>query len=270
MGQKSIFLALLLPLAACAGSGANPVTGGDGDETTSTSGIPEALSVDMASATFDPDAETLTITGLAFDGSPAEAEYTRQAGLDIGDFQAYDLGESSRRYVALFKAGTYTQAGAAATDYALANQHGGTTYERLGGYNQPTQGNAKYGGSDTYAAVLTTSNVNNPDRVSGDVTLYVDFNQSLVEGEVTNRQVVGGGALADVVLKEAALESGTFFGDAVEPDATPLGKYGGTLGGPNAEEVAGVVVLGSDTDTAEYGAFVAPQTCISPPAASCP
>lgn len=281
MGQKSIFLALLLPLAACAGSGANPVTGGDGDETTSTSGIPETLSVNLESATFDPDAQTLTITLPPFDGSPGDAEYTRQAALDTGGFQAYDLQEngSSRRYVALFKAGTYTQAGAVATNYALANQFGGTTYGRLDVYGAPTQGIATYEGS--YAAVLTTANVDTgegPNRVTGEVLLNVDFNQSLIEGEVTNRELIDNAgatvaAMDSVVLRQTAVESGTFFGDVVTAAADDLGDYGGTLGGPNAEEVAGVLVFvpdGSDASVTEYGAFVAPQTCISSPGTPCP
>lgn len=278
MESKYILVAAMLSVAAC-GNGGGSSNSGSGGTSTSSSDVPASLAGNLESAEFDQTNETLTITLPPFDGSPGTADYNRNAALDVGSFQAYDLEEnqSSRRYIAMFKSGNHVKVGAVGTEYYLANQYGGTIYGRVGVYDTPSEGVATYEGD--YAAVLTVPQANpgdGPSRVSGDAQLIVDFNQALVEGQVTGRTIVDDGtSLDDVVLRATALENGAFFGDVTNAAAKDLGDYGGVIGGPNAEEVGAVLVftpddLGTDPANTEYGAFVGDQTCITSPGVTCP
>ncbi len=253
--------------------------------------MPADLAGNLSSAVYNAGAGTLTVTMLPFDGSPSGAAYNRQSTLDVGSYQAFDLQENgaSRRYLALFQQNGNVWAGAVATEYRFANKYGGTIYGRADVYSGPTTGIASYQGS--YAAVLTVP-INSsgtpagPIRIAGTATLNVDFNQQLVEGQVTNRHVVDSanlagqsatlaalsGGMANVELKSGGLSSGTFHGDVTDPGGNKLGTYGGVVAAGSASApgsaVAGVLVFtptdaGQTPNYTEYGAMVLPLKCYS-------
>ena len=276
MIKKFFAIAGLFQLAACGspvtdlnGNYVGPALGGGTPG--AIAGVPAELSVDLGAVEYDSVNETLKVTLLPFDGSPVETSYIRDATRDVGGFQAYELQENqfSRKYTALFKDGNFASAGVVATNYNLGNEFGGATYGRPSGYTAPTIGIATYTG--TYAGVQTTTNTvtgTGPNRVSGDVLLNVDFNDARVEGEVTNMQIVDGGAsLQDLTMVQTAVDGGSFFGEVRILEIT-VGDYGGNLAGPNADEAAGALVF-DRSGIREYGAFVLPQLCISAPGTNC-
>lgn len=298
---------LVLALAACGGNPLNNGGPGSGSSSGGTTGggtttVPAELAVNLSSAVYDSTNGTLIVTLPPFDGSPVAAAYQRNASLDIGSYKAFDLEENAaaRRYIALFQTAGDVTAGAVATEYRYANQYGGTTYGRADVYTGPTTGIASYQG--TYAAVLTVPiddtdpnpSVRGPIRVTGAARLNVDFNQQLVEGNITGRKIVDdpatliglastaygtNGTLSDVELQQTALSSGTYNGNVTTPGGNKLGTYGGVVGAGTASapgaNVAGVVVFtptefGSNKNYTEYGALVLPLSCYSTAGHPCP
>ena len=85
----------LAVVSAC--SGGNPWVedgdGGDGANTAPT--IPVELAGDLSGVTYNPTAQTLTVTGVSLDNSPYEVVYTRKAALDRNGYEAYTTQDGS-------------------------------------------------------------------------------------------------------------------------------------------------------------------------------
>lgn len=236
--------------------------------------VPATLTDDLGASIYDASAETLQVSLLPFDGSPVIAEYARSAGLDISGYQAYVLEENSsaRRYYALFKELDHVNAGAVGTDVDFNTYFGGTTFNVLTAATIPGEGIATY--QAPYAGLWSVTNGNEgdgPTRVTGVGMINIDFNDNVVEGEIRARVTEDGDAMPQMTLFFTELEGSTFIGKVKDTlSADTRGVYGGALGGPNAAEVAVVMVFEPIADTPnEYGSFVADQTCISSAGSPC-
>ena len=271
-------------LGACtAGSDVPGGPGGGGGG--STDGIPEALSKNLNAAVYNPRNQTLTVELQSLDASPFTATYTRNAALDVNGYEAYEVSETSRQrhFVALFKTSARgTVSAGVVADGGKNNRYfNGGIYSRVSLYTAPTSGLASYVGS--YAGLISynggTTGVP-PVRVSGKTEITADFSDSFIEGNVTNRKFEGGALpgrppLEDIALTVTPIADGTFAG-TVEfigaPDQT-IGDYGGTFGGNNASDVAGILVfdpISGNSGVHETGVFVLPRCGTAGDAPACP
>jgi len=294
--QSGLLIAgiLVASLSGCLDT-SNPITGGvtvdtdttdtgttgSGGTTATTSTVPGTLAVNLDAVVYDAGNGLLKIKLTGLDSPDLVGTMVREPGLDLVQangaptYQAYSFQETSlnRRYLAYFAQGDYVMAGAVGTEYEFASYFGGTTYDRSSDFIQPSSGSARYLGR--YAGIINYSPNNYTDRgtlVSGDAFVSVNFAEALIEGGVTNRvpldTVDGTGqldafyatGLPDLALKVTDLENGNFFGDVIVGDQDK-GDYGGVIGGPNAEEVAIVLVFApyNDAFVKEFGAMVLPE-----------
>ncbi|MBC7153277.1 MAG: hypothetical protein H5U19_01365 [Rhodobacteraceae bacterium] len=250
--------------------------------------VPAVLAQNLDAAVFDPVAQTLTISLTSLDGSPVSAAYNRDTSLDVPGFQAYSIQENTtqRKFVALFResASGNSQAGVVADGGQFVNTFGGGTFARFNSATAtlPTTGLASYTGE--YAGVLNTGDALpgpgapfdpvQSHRVTGEVLLNADFNDMTVNGGIRNRQVVETGQVYDdVFLAVTGISAdGAFAGVAKRDPVATMGNYGGVFAGPNASEVAGVIVVNpvvGATDLVEHGAFVIPA-CVGGDPSPCP
>lgn len=142
----------------------------------------------------------------------------------------------------------------------------GTRLVRLTDTTVPTRGAATYLGE--YAGSYGGGGFN----VSGDVRLTADFQQSLISGGITNRQLAGaniGGRPAEhLVLAEATIVDGAFSGDIsggrdLFLTQEPTGSYEGMIVGENGEGAIGAVRVvhnnGDEEPAVEWGLFLAAE-----------
>ena len=282
MKLHASFLGATLLLAACGGTSitglsgdtddtGGVVGGGGGDDggTTNDGTISAELTRDLSVAIYDADGDTLLITLPPFDGSPVAASYIRDATLDVSEFEAFKLEENdkARLYYALFKEGTSTVVGVVATDLDFATYFGGTTYSLTQGGTLPTVGIATYEGGYAGLQTVTNGSGDGPTIVSGSALVNVDFNQSKIEGKVYDTDDV-----ERFVLFITDVEGGEFFGDIADGADGVYGPadgvYGGIIGGTDGSELAATMVFTQD-GIEEFGAFIAPQTCISGAGSPC-
>ncbi|MFK7943535.1 MAG: thymidylate synthase, partial [Paracoccaceae bacterium] len=102
-----------------------------------------------------------------------------------------------------------------------------------------------------------------PDMVVGTVFINADFTDSVINGSIVDRSLVGRGtAQPDINLDPATITAdGTFLGTVTRSmDQQNIGTYGGAFGGTQATGVAGAVEIADYLDDIdneqEYGAFV--------------
>ena len=296
MKRQSGVLAAVVVLSALSGclETTNPITGGTttGTGTTDAGTTPAILAGNLAAVVYDGGTGTLQVQLTGLDSPDLVATMTRAAALDIdpGDgttiYQAYTVQETtmSRQYLAYFAEGSHVMAGAVATEGEYSSFFGGTAYDRSADFVQPTAGSARYIGA--YAGVLNLTPNNTTDRgsrITGDAFVRVNFAESLIEGGISNRSVLdtvdGTGqltpalatALSDVSLRVTELDAGAFLGDTFI-GAQDVGTYGGVLGGPDAEELAAVLVFTpvNDPTVMEYGALVLARCGTANDSPSCP
>lgn len=156
---------------------------------------------------------------------------------------------------------TFQRSGNAATSYAriinlaysanmtfYTNESGEIAYNNFSGgyvtkYNELPKGTATYQG---LSLGLNTE---------GLLTLKADFDQKRVEGKIYNRHQSGGKVLNDITLEPTIIYPevmsssatkksirATYFDGYTSTSSDGIsGKYEGTFGGPNAEEVVGVL-----------------------------
>ena len=312
--NRSIFIgASLALLVACGNSnpftnGGGGTGGGGTGGGTGASGIPAALAGDLKSITYSPGASTITIEGIALDNTPITAVYNRTPALDRPGYQAYafqddPLDRHTTAFVAQSGNSGSVRGGVVVTGGNFNRVFSGNYYERDGSYTPPsattpTSGQVSYagnyvgllnGGGDG-SALLPVPPGTDPaitptqaGTVTGLIFLNADFADNQVEGAVYNRVWQEGNGGAGQSLRSVALVStgigqdGTFHGTQVEYDGIideDIGDWGGIFGGPNAEGVAGAVVLdewdgpsdelGIDGEL-EWGVFVLDQ-CGTPDA----
>ena len=308
MGQKFILAAALLPLAACSsGVGTNPVTGGDPDTGTTTPSARDAIlmyepsddngSGYTTSFTYDEATDTFTVDNLAFDGDNA---YTRDSKVsNLGPFAVYEnasvfadsttgapINQFPHKVIYGVSANT-TAKGEAATEFAIVRTgayidygFGGFVYQRNGGVDLPSTGQALYSGD--YAALRDFSGRGGIEYATGDMQVAIDFEDfdagDAVQGVVTNRRIfdtdgnditsnmlaalgtqyggtfaalptlsfsVGPGALAENGQLSGELKSLLVDGNGVTQEFEN-GTYYGLLSGDNADEIVGVLVVEAD------------------------
>ncbi|MEP0210926.1 MAG: thymidylate synthase [Paracoccaceae bacterium] len=270
--------AVLLALGAC-GDGnpffapeTTPVT----TTPTTTSNIPADVAGSVANVSFDPTANTLSITGLLRDGNVITQTYNRNAALDAaagsGVYQAYTfqddpLDEHTTVYVR--RLGD-VEGSVAVTGGQFQFFSGGVAYKRDGGFDPIVPDATNDRGLVTYAGeYIGLSDLNGPDTdlltvpggtspsitpsqaapVTGDVFINVEFGSTNVAGTVYNRvidtEALGQVALPDLILAptnfstDGSFTGGTNRDDVSGGNSVPVGDYGGIIGGPDSNVVTG-------------------------------
>jgi hypothetical protein len=272
----------------------NTTTGDDSSTDTETNSIPEVLSHNLQSATYNATANTLSIELSSLDAGPRNATYDRTPALDVGPYRAYTYQQDGqhRHFTALVAQSTGTgdsvTAGVVSDGGQFNRFFAGGFYQRTGAYTPPAPAGGLVSYSGDYAGVTNlngtaatlkpvtdpalpaTDHPNSSARTTGAIFLNVDFTNNAVNGSITNRSLIDQGiALPDVILVEGDIDSttGTFFGNTEYDDAdqTANGNFGGIFGGTEAKAVGGVVHLdsfdGPNDDLGmeneqEYGTFV--------------
>lgn len=276
--------AAMAVLSAC--SGGNPFAEQtDTDDTTST--IPPELVRNLESVSYDPAAQTLTVTGIALDDTPLEAIYRRRPGLDTGNYEAYTVQDSSldRHTTAYIREIDGARAAIVVTGVQFEHYFGGTVYTRNGAYSPPditpTTGLVSYAGAyvgllngpgrETDLLPVTPGTPTSPRpvqaaRVVGQTLINADFAQNIVNGLVYDRvaQMRSGDVnVEDMALAPTAIQAdGSFTGD-VTVELQDRGTYGGIFGGTGATSVAGTLFvedhIGAFQNEEETGLFVLAQ-----------
>ena len=300
-------MAVLLALGAC-GDG-NPFTEETTDDAapvtdtpTEDTGIPERVQGALDDFSYDPDTDTLTITGLLRDGDTITQAFGRNAALDEGVYEAYTfqddpLDEHTTVYVRRLG---QVEGAVAVTGGQFSYYSGGTVFRRNGEFDPIIPDSDQDRGLASYAGeYIGLSNLNGPNTdlltptttitdesvlpsqagvVNGQVLINVEFGTNNIAGEIYDRQITidttnfPSGTnpvqeLPDLVLVPTDLtNAGTFAGNVELSDQTGVGEYAGTIGGPQAETLAGAIfaeehfgdgaVLGGITGEEEYGIFV--------------
>ncbi|MFY0309489.1 thymidylate synthase [Leisingera sp. D0M16] len=243
---------------------------------------------DVESVAYDPDNQTLTVTGVGLDETPFTATYVRKPALDRGGYEAYTvqdnaLTEHSTAYVREAEGGF---AAVVVTGGQFGTYQGGTTYGRTGGFDAPDTstpgGIVSYAG--TYVGLLNidgdggdllTPTSGTPSEilpgqsaeVTGDIFINADFTQdNEVKGRIYNRQITDqpGTTVEDLDLWNATIDSNGAFAGEVRQGVTTRGEYGGVFSGTDAAAVAGSVhatehigaFSGNNVPIEEYGVFV--------------
>ena len=220
MGQKSIFAALLLPLAACAAPGTNPVTGGDGVDGTEDATANDAIvryepsdgegSGYATGYAYDEGTDTFTVDNLAFDGDntyTAEDDPDIIANIPFSVYENASVFNDSTTGVPItqfphkiiYGVSTNTDGdGNPTTEFAIVRTgaylgygFGGFLYQRGGGVTLPTTGQADYTGQ--YAALRDFDGMTGLEFATGDMNVSIDFEDfdsgDAAQGTVTNRQI---------------------------------------------------------------------------------
>lgn len=279
------------------GTGTGTGTGADGQPDTGAQEIPEVLANNLKGFSYDPSAQTLSITGINFDDSQFTATYRRAALLDRNGYQAYTAQDGSldRHVTAYVKDINGTRAVVVVTGGQFQEFFSGSAYSSSL-YEAPETPTGS--GLVTYAGKyvgllnvqgsgenLTPVTPGTPGEklsvqaaeVTGNVVLTGDFKDANVDGIIYQRRVLDydnttveftPGAADPLQVDDIALDStkieanGTFFGIASQ-DNEGVGQYGGIFGGAGATQVAGTLHAEEHIelfeDETEYGAFVLSQ-----------
>jgi hypothetical protein len=121
----------------------------------------------------------------------------------------------------------------------------------------PAAGTASYSG-DYVGLIYTDAGL---DEVTGVVFLNANFTDNRVEGDMTDREIVGGAPLDEnLIFVNTVIQPDGVFGGGIEDEGgEPIGAYGGAFGGSGAEFVGGTVSVETALGQ-EYGIFVI-ETC---------
>lgn len=284
--------AALAVVSAC--SGGNPWLEEDGEEVAPAPTVPEELIGDLEGVTYDPVAETLTVTGVSLDNTPYETAYTRKPGLDRNGYQAYTNQDGSldRHTTAYVRDINGTQAAIVVTGGQFGHYFGGSTYSSNGTFSAPII-TAPVPGRENSGSVTYIGNyvglLNGPGdggdlkpvspgtpvetrpvqaaEITGRVIINADFVDTTVNGLVYDRVIVDspGVLMENLELSPTAIETDGRFVGAATQDAgsSGVGTYGGVFGGTGATEVAGTVYvtdhISALSNEEEYGLFVLSQ-----------
>ncbi len=275
-------------LSACGGTSPFvPTTGTSTDPTSGT--IPTTVAGDVSSFTYDPVAQTLTISGVALDNTPFQAVYNRRPGMDVPGYEAYTVQDSSldRHTTAFVRERDGTRAIIAVSGSQFNYYFGGSSYGRDGAYSPPTvsatSGLVSYAGS--YAGLLNSAGdggdllpvdpttppdvrPNQAAEVTGNVFINADFADNTINGVVYNRVIADTATpIENLDLAPGAIAvDGTFTGNVTQQSSGTVadrGDYGGIFGGTASSAVAGTLFvsdhIASFTAEEEYGLFVLAQ-----------
>lgn len=287
--MQRFWLGLAVATAISACSGGDPYA--DDDDSTdpeAPGGIPDDLLGDLETISYDPTAQTLTVSGISLDDTPFTTVYTRKPGLDIDGYQAYTAQDSSldRHNTAYVQQIDGAYAGIVVSGGQFGSYFGGSTYGRTGTYSAPT-GETPSGGlvsyAGTYVGLLNVSGdggdllpvdpgtpaevrPRQAAEVSGDIFINADFVDNAVNGIIYNRVVVDAATgVEDIELFPADIAAdGTFVGEAKQDGGSDtVGDFGGLFGGTGATAVAGTIYVQDHIDAfdneEERGVFVLSQ-----------
>ncbi len=301
MKKIALSMAVAAFLSGCGGDAdeANPVSGGPlpgegaegipADVNTGNQDIPEVLSDNLNAVDFNASSETLVISIGGLDAGSDTSVYTRDTSLDVPGFAAFKKQDDplDRFFIALAKQSPDgTSQAFAITDGGQFNRFfGGTRFENIGTYTQPTTGLVSYAGeygATTNLGELDTTQLlavpaglserllpRQPARIRGKVFFNVDFAEDQINGEIYDRELIrfdntvvqSGTNMPNVslIVTEIA-DDGTFSGEAEDSFTEDnFGTYGGTFGGSEASSLSGTVKLDRFSDVydqeEEYGAF---------------
>lgn len=233
---------------------------------------------DVASPIVNPDNLSLASdeSTLSFDTNNLSLTLARDTLYEY-DFGSFELGQTIKaegRQILLASGTENTGA------VLLISPDDGVAADIFEGRFTPLEelppGQAELSGD--YVGVFLDSYNDTPSLpVVGTVTLFADFENMTISGEITDRQTsndfsADGGAVPagtlyginDVIFAETAIkENGLFSGGADYPldgelIGEPDGTYSGVFGGPNGEEVVGRFVTsqsGVDFVYGEVGVF---------------
>jgi hypothetical protein len=304
-----LLLALLASLAAC--SSGNPFSDAAEaaeeevveeeltDEEVEEAAVAAELAGDLDSFTYDPDSETLTITGVQFDDGIFNAVYNRDESSDRVGYEAYTAQDGSLdlHVTAYVRDIRGTQAVVVFSGAQFEEHFSGAGYTNSS-YSSPVGSEpAVDGGLVTYAGTyvgllnvggssedLLDVTAGTPDAVlsnqsaeiTGKVLVTGDFADNAVAGIIYEREVADFNSslqldiesddplqLENVALDATEIDSdGAFTGSATQDDAG-VGSYAGIFGGTGATEVAGAIAISNHIDDAqneiEQGIFVLSQ-----------
>ncbi len=246
-------------------------------------------SLQMNALSYDSGADTLTINNLPFDGP--DGTYQAKATNLAGPFAVYESIEGSetgkRQYYAVFRKSTYVQAAAVGTnDYANFG-FGGATAQRFGNtlVTLPTEGEYTFTGEYAGVRILRPqSGTGTFQFVEGNVEVVVDILDfdvtGAVEAIISDRMLydidgnqigplIGSVALgtAEIDFTNSLVLTSTAYGYEIkDAGMTQLqqGYWKAMFGGPNGEEIAGIVLLegttpvgDDDVPVRETGVFIA-------------
>lgn len=286
MKNKSLWAAAaLLTLTACTSTSTSnctytPLLGTvgtcedavvEGGTTNGTDATAKLLTGDYSASRIEYDADTdqLIVESLPFDDNVFEGRYDRVAAFDVPGYNAYRATNGLDNYIAYYGTSSTGRVSSAVVgqDGYADHGHAGAGYARDGSVNLPSSSQvAYYNGS--YVGLRTVAD-NNPflDIITGDAQIEADFSDGKIRGYIRNRVLKQSqsplSAGSDIVLNEANIltdeatfEDGTVSGivDGLDVDGT----WQGLFGGPNGEEVAGVVIINTG-DYRETGSFIAEQ-----------
>lgn len=256
------------------------------DEASADAPIERYEELGQASAvSYDPVTDTFSVDNLVFDGSGL---YDRDDVVPtLNGFRVYENNNLTERraYKALYleSASGLSRVAVVRTGSYQGFGFGGFVYARDGTVTLPTTGQATYTGN--YAGVRVFNGIGGLQYTQGDALLEVDFedfnNTRGVEGQITNREILdqdgnvidtlptlilSTGELTDAGETTGEASSLRFDVDADEFVDFESGNYYAVIGGENAEEIVGVIVIeANDPDDAaigiqETGGFIALKT----------
>lgn len=321
MGHKALLAAVLLPLAACSGGtnpvtgGSGGSSGGSnasvatlpGTDSPSDSGSIKRYEADdgngggyVTGFVYDETSDTFTIDNIAFDG---DNTYYREDNATVNANVPYAVYENPSTFtdpntgasiaqvtnkVIHGRSVNTTRKGDPVTQFVIVRSgsyigygFGGFIYERNGGIDLPSTGQAQYTGS--YGGIRDFNGQTGLEYTSGDMTLQVDFEDfndgNGVNGTIVNRRIYdsNGNDITQTYIDALNAEYGTTYtvlptliistgpGTADENGEMeiPIGSYpvtgtGSTVtyesgtfyavvGGDDGTEVVGVIVIESDS-----------------------
>lgn len=300
MKNASLTLAALALLCACDSSGSNPITGARDNVADPASLDPNisnatryAFDFDagytMNSLTYDPATDELIINNLPFDSETGT--YVRRAVLPNGfaiyeNDQAAEVGFADYLAVVRQSDSGFTLVGAVGTSDYINDSYAGATTQRLSTSSTlPTTGQISYTGDYTAVRASLDGGGSAATRVvTGTSNFRLDFEDfdgtGAAGGTISNRllffpdgtPVLDGTGnqvrLDGIGFRDSVLDRATGLiaeQDASNGDASLSGTYNAMVTGPNAEEVAGYVLLTGteaatgDLNVQETGVFIATQ-----------
>ncbi len=258
---------LLGDVGTCTAPGAIPV----GGTTNGTGPTAKLLTGDYSASRIAYDATTdqLIVESLPFDDNVFEGRYDRAAAFDVAGYKAYQSTNGLDNYIAYYgtsSTGNTSSAVVAQGGYA-DHGHAGAGYARSTSVNLPsTTQRTFYTGS--YVGMRTVAD-NTPflDIITADIDMEADFSDNRVRGFIRNRTFrqhqSAAGVGSNMTLTETAIQRDEAIaqggGVAGDVDGTAVnGSWEALFGGPNGEEIAGVVII-NHGDFRETGSFVAEQ-----------
>ncbi|SMX32913.1 hypothetical protein [Actibacterium lipolyticum] len=297
----SILMACTALTACSGGDGTNPIngdggssgggstggTGGIGDDDASPNASIERYEDDgqARDILYNADDDTFIVDNLAFDGSGV---YERDNVVPtVNSFRVYENNNTTERraYKALYLESTsgLSRVAIVRTGSYQGFGFGGFVYARDGGVDLPSTGSATFTGA--YAGMRVFNGAGGLQYTQADAELIVDFEDfdatRAVEGFLTNREVLNqSGAVIDTLptlifstgsITDAGEISGVASSDRFDVDSGEIvdfetGNYYAIIGGAEADEIVGVVVVTADdpdrdnVTIQETGAFIVYET----------